>query len=64
MEGGALNAGYTSVDALAYVSNLLGNHGLIYRKDWWWEGMGSDKLHLCFLNEKNKALVGLMGTNT
>lgn len=69
MEGGALNAGYTSVDALAYVSNLLGNHGLIYRKDWWWEGMGSDKnyqsiLNLRFRDEKNKVLVGLMGTNT
>jgi len=62
MEGGALNAGYTSVDALAYVSNQLGNHGLIYREDWWWEGMGSDKLRLCFREEKHKVLIGLMGS--
>jgi len=63
-EGGALNAGYTSVDALASVSNYLGNHGLIYKKDWWWEGMGSDKLNLCFRNDESKLLVGLMGKTT
>jgi hypothetical protein len=40
-EGGALNAGYTSVDALCMISNLLGRHGLTYNKDWWWDGFTS-----------------------
>lgn len=35
-EGGALNAGYTPVDALAKVSNVLGQHGLEYGKDFNW----------------------------
>ena len=39
--GGALNAGYTSVDALCMISNLLGRHGLTYNKDWWWDGFTS-----------------------
>ena len=34
--GGALNAGYTPVDALALVSNLLGQIGLEYGKDFYW----------------------------
>jgi len=33
---GALNAGYTPVDALALVSNLLGQIGLEYGKDFHW----------------------------
>ena len=41
IEGGALNAGYTSVDALCMISNLLGRHGLTYNKDWWWDGFTS-----------------------
>lgn len=42
IEGGALNAGYTKVDALCKISNMLGKHGLEYEKDWWWEGFGAD----------------------
>lgn len=42
MEGGALNAGYTPVDALCHISNVLGQHGLVYNKDWWWEGFGHE----------------------
>ena len=66
IEGGALNAGYTMVDALAVVSNFLGNHGLIYRKDWWWEGNGwtqdmDQALCIEFKEEKNKILVQLLG---
>ncbi len=41
-EGGALNAGYTPVDALCAISNLLGKHGLEYNKDWHWEGFGTE----------------------
>lgn len=36
-EGGALNAGYTSVDGLARITNLLGQHGLVYDRDFGWE---------------------------
>jgi len=36
-EGGALNAGYTPVDALARIVNLLGQHGLVYDHDFGWE---------------------------
>ena len=57
--GGALNAGYTAVDALASVANHLGNHGLIYKKDWWWEGMGSGSLDLCFRDQSHTVLLGL-----
>lgn len=35
-EGGALNAGYTPVDALARITNLLGQHGLVYDVDFKW----------------------------
>lgn len=35
--GGALNAGYTPVDALARVSNILGQLGLEYGKDFTWK---------------------------
>ena len=36
-EGGALNAGYTPVDALARITNLLGQHGLVYDVDFSWD---------------------------
>jgi hypothetical protein len=41
-EGGALNAGYTPVDALCKISNELGRHGLEYGKDWWWVGFNTN----------------------
>ena len=41
-EGGALNAGYTPVDALCAISNFLGKHGLEYNKDWWWTGFSTE----------------------
>jgi hypothetical protein len=36
-EGGVLNAGYTPIDALARIVNLLGQHGLVYDRDFGWE---------------------------
>jgi len=39
-EGGALNADYTTVDALCAIANHLGKHGLEYNRDWYWEGRG------------------------
>ena len=35
--GGALNAGYTPVDALARISNTLGHLGLHYGQDFYWQ---------------------------
>jgi len=67
-EGGALNAGYTPVDALCMVSNLLGSHGLRYNVDWWWDGFGygdytingpSYTLNLMFAKEEHRLLLDL-----
>jgi hypothetical protein len=70
MEGGALNAGYTPVDALCHISNVLGKHGLVYNQDWWWEGFGHDWKHgtesylinLQFAKEEYKLLIPLKQT--
>jgi hypothetical protein len=35
--GGALNAGYTPIDALAELCNKLGHYGLKYKTDFYWE---------------------------
>jgi|TARA_R110000803_G_scaffold204770_2_gene271046 hypothetical protein len=40
VEGGALNANYTTVDAVAKVSNTLGNHGYVYGRDFIWQDQG------------------------
>lgn len=40
-EGGALNAGWRTVDALVNISNKLGSAGLHYNVDWYWEHVGS-----------------------
>ena len=73
-EGGALNAGYTPVDALARISNLLGQHGLQYGVDFEWERFEyhctpeSDKMDSCVALTFNNdhamltAKVALQGT--
>ena len=73
-EGGALNAGYTPVDALCKISNELGKHGLEYNKDWWWEGFNTDyvasrdlndlhafsyRVNLCFAKQEHSILLPL-----
>jgi len=37
VEGGALNADYTTVDAVANICNKLGKAGFTYRKDFIWD---------------------------
>jgi hypothetical protein len=37
IEGGALNANYTLVDAVGNVCNQLGKHGYTYGKDFVWQ---------------------------
>jgi hypothetical protein len=66
-EGGALNAGYTPVDALCAISNLLGKHGLIYNVDWWWagfsyQGLDNPTVVLHFAKEEHKLLLNLGAT--
>ena len=67
-EGGALNAGYTPVDALCAISNHLGKHGLIYNTDWHWDGFGSKfeddimmyTINLCFNKQEHTILVQML----
>ena len=40
--GGALNASYTFVDAVANVCSTMGNMGLVYGKDYFWAYHGYD----------------------
>ena len=42
MEGGALNAGYDLVEAVAKISANLGRHGFEYGKDFEWNDQGYD----------------------
>ena len=42
VQGGGLNASYTTVDAVAHLCTMLGNQGLIYGKDFIWEGTDWD----------------------
>ena len=44
VEGGALNANYREVDAVARVANYMGMLGYKYEKDWHWEDAGCDEL--------------------
>ena len=46
--GGALNASYTFVDAVANICSTMGNMGLVYGKDYFWAYHGfDDKLKDC-----------------
>jgi hypothetical protein len=40
--GGALNANYTFVDAVANICTTMGNMGLVYGKDFFWAYHGYD----------------------
>ena len=56
VEGGACNANYRQVEAIAKVSNHLGNMGLEYGKDFYWEGFYLDKLTIS-LNDSKIVLI-------
>ena len=43
IEGGALNANYTLVDAVGNVCNFLGKHGYTYKEDFVWDDSGWTK---------------------
>lgn len=57
--GGALNANYTQVDAVARVSAKCGELGLKYGKDFVWSSMGSGKITFRLKDEKYKTMLGL-----
>ena len=59
VEGGALNANYRDVDSIAVISNKLGELGYKINKDWSWEDVGCDELHLKFKDKKIKTLLKL-----
>tara|TARA_Y100000588_G_scaffold48705_1_gene45860 strand:- start:3020 stop:3280 length:261 start_codon:yes stop_codon:yes gene_type:complete len=52
VEGGALNANYREVDAVARVANFMGMVGYKYEKDWHWEDAGCDELILKVKDEE------------
>jgi|TARA_B100001964_G_scaffold192604_2_gene215377 hypothetical protein len=47
-EGGALNANYRQSEALAILCNKLGQQGLEYGKDFYWEDTNWDGVVLTF----------------
>jgi hypothetical protein len=59
VEGGALNANYRDVDSIAVISNKLGELGYKISKDWVWEDVGCDELHLKFKDKKIQSLLKL-----
>jgi hypothetical protein len=64
IEGGALNANYTTVDAVGNVCNFLGKHGYTYRKDFIWDDHGwtddmSDGIVLQYNDPKLATLLGI-----
>lgn len=64
VEGGALNANYTTVDAVGKVCNTLGRHGYIYGRDFNWKDQGytedlEDAIIIEYNDEKIKTLLGL-----
>ena len=64
VEGGALNANYTTVDAVAKVCNTLGIHGYVYGRDFVWQDQGytddlDDAIIIEYNDDKIKTLLGL-----
>ena len=64
IEGGALNANYTLVDAVGNVCNFLGKHGYTYRKDFIWDDHGwmgnmDDGIVLKYDDPKLATLLGI-----
>ena len=69
IEGGGLNASYTTVDAIANICTTAGNFGLKYGKDFiWshtdWDDDDDDCIVLMVKEEKYKTLMHLALQNT
>jgi len=57
--GGALNASYTFVDAVANLCSQMGNAGYVYGRDYYWAYHGHDDdledcVTLCVKDDKNE----------
>ena len=68
VEGGALNANYTTVDAVARVCNMLGIHGYVYGRDFIWQDQGytddlDDAIIIAYDDVKILTLLGLANRN-
>jgi len=68
VEGGALNANYTTVDAVAKVCNTLGIHGYVYGRDFVWQDQGytddlDDAIIIEYDDVKILTLLGLANRN-
>jgi len=57
--GGALNANYTQVDAIARIAEICCRQGLVYGKDWYWETCQTENIFLSFSEEKYATMVTL-----
>ena len=55
-EGGALNANYRQSEALAVLCNKLGQQGLEYGKDFYWDDTGYDGITITF-NQKEDIFI-------
>ena len=69
IEGGGLNAGYDTVDAIANICATAGNLGLVYGKDFIWSNTDFDDdfddcVTLLVKDEKYKTLFHLALQNT
>ena len=68
VDGGALNANYTTVDAVAKVCNTLGIHGYVYGRDFIWQDQGytddfDDAIIIAYDDVKILTLLGLANRN-
>lgn len=61
--GGGLNAGYTTVDAIANICSTLGNLGFVYGKDYIWENARTATVTFQFFNEYIPILAHLKKNN-
>ena len=66
IEGGALNANYTLVDAVGNVCNQLGKHGYTYGKDFVWEDNAwtddmEDAISVKYNDPRIETLLGIKG---
>jgi hypothetical protein len=59
VEGGALNADYQCVEALAIVSNRLGQYSLEYGRDFYFSTCGIGEIVLLFKDNKDKFITHL-----
>lgn len=57
--GGALNANYTQVDAVAIVSAKCGELGLKYNEDFMWETASETHVIFRIKDEKYRTMLGL-----